>query len=123
VAEEQFAELIRVLTVGGSILMSVAAVVSGLYVIYVYRNRYEEAPFLTRLVHRDVRVSTASTVILVYLAFALSGVSLGPPWGGLLIAIAVWTMEYGPIEDAITWWRERRAYGKAPLTTKKGPYQ
>lgn len=85
-----------------------ASVVSSFYIVYVYRQRTEEALFLDRLVRRDVRVAVAAAVILAYLAVSLTGHPLDRPWGAVLIGGAVIVMQIGPVGDALLWFLERR---------------
>ena len=100
--------LIEIITTAAAAIIAVASVISAIYIVYVYRRRNEEALFLTRLVHRDVRVSIASAVILGYIVLALTGNSPGRPWGSVIIAAAVGVMMLGPCGDAYLWWKERR---------------
>lgn len=109
---QQFTEFVENATIVMALAFSLAAVASGLYVTWIYRHRHEEAPFLTRLVRRNQRVALAATVILVYLALALSDFGLGRPWGAVIIGGAVCLLLVGVIDDAVTWYRERRAFGK-----------
>lgn len=90
----------------------IACVLAGVYILYVYRQRNEDAPFLTRLVHRDLRVSIASAGIaaLVFVSYVLE--PLPRPWGAVVIGVCLIAMQYGPIEDAIQWFRERREAGR-----------
>lgn len=91
-----------------ALAVAVACVVSGAYVFHVYQQRHEEALFLTRLVHRDVRVSIASSLIAGVIAWAYLVEPLPRPWGGLVIGAALIVMMTGPISDALLWRRERR---------------
>ncbi len=91
-----------------ALAIAVASVVSGLYVYRVYTQRHEEALFLTRLVHRDIRVSIASAVIGGIIAFAYLAEPLPRPWGGLLIGGALIAMMLGPVSDALLWRKERQ---------------
>ena len=91
-----------------ALAIAMACVVSGAYVYYVYRQRHEEALFLTRLVHRDVRVSIASAVIAGIIAIAYLAEPLPRPWGGLLIGGALIAMMLGPVSDALLWRKERQ---------------
>lgn len=94
--------------------VALAAVASGVYIGWVYRQRREEALFLTRLVYRDIRVSAASAVILGVIVIALYGQvqenEIAPDRLVLsaIITFAVCLMMYGPISDALLWRRERR---------------
>lgn len=90
------------------LVVAVAAVVSGGYIAWVYRERHEDALFLTRLVYRDIRVAIGSAVILVYIVAALLGLSPGRPWGALVIGLIVSVFMYGVVSDALLWRRERR---------------
>lgn len=103
-------------------VVALASGVAALYILWVYRQRKEEALFLTRLVHRDIRVSLASMVILGLIVLARLGLTLPQPLGGLVAGGAVVAMMVGPISDALLWRRERKAYGNG-TTTKKGPGQ
>lgn len=92
--------------------IAVAAIISGVYIVHVYRQRHEDALFLERLVKRDVRVCVAAAVILVYLALAMADLTPGRPWGAVIIAAAVIAMLVGPVDDALLWRRERTAEGR-----------
>jgi hypothetical protein len=105
---EEIAEGVTLFVIVVAAIVAVAAIVSALYILMVYRQRHEDSLFLTRLVHRDVRVSFASAVILVYLIMALSGASFGRPWGAVVIGVPVILMMIGPVSDALLWYRERR---------------
>jgi hypothetical protein len=107
VSWDDFANLVTLVVTGVSAFVALAAGVSALYIYYVYHQRHEDALFLTRLVHRDLRVSLASAVILIYIVLALSGFSLGKPWGALIIGGAITIMMIGPISDALLWKKER----------------
>ena len=96
-----------VITIGGAIL-AVAAGVSAIYIQWVYRQRHEEALFLSRLVTRDIRVAVASVVILGYIVLNFLGYGLGKPWGSLIISVSIMVMMFGPISDALLWRKERR---------------
>jgi uncharacterized membrane protein YbhN (UPF0104 family) len=93
------------------LVMAVIAGISGGYIWHVYRQRHEEAVFLTLLVRICLRVSFAATWILVYLALALSGFSFGRPWGAAAIAVPILAMLTVPITVAELWFRERRRAG------------
>lgn len=96
---------------------SVAALVAAGYIVKVYRERREDAPFLTRLVKRDVRVALGGLLIAVLVAYALLvfaapdlGLTFIPrPWPSLIIAVAVGLMEWGVISDALTFYQERKS--------------
>ncbi len=90
-----------------ALAIALICVVSGTYVYAVYRQRHEEALFLTRLVHRDVRVSLASAVIAGVIAWSYLLDPLPRPWGALLTGAALIVMMLGPIDDALLWRRER----------------
>lgn len=89
-------------------LFATSAIASGVYIVWVYRQRQEDALFLERLVKRDVRVCVAAAVILIYLALAMADLTPGRPWGAVIIAAAVIAMLIGPTDDAVLWWKERR---------------
>jgi hypothetical protein len=91
-----------------ALAIAIVCVMSGAYVYRVYRLRHEEALFLTRLVHRDIRVSIASAVIAGLIAYAYLFEPLPRPWSGVLIGGALIVMMYGPISDAMLWRSERR---------------
>lgn len=101
-------ELIESTVVYLAAFVAIVAIISTLYIVNIYRQRHQEALFLTRLVVRDVRVGVCAAVILIYLALALSDRGLGRPWGAIVIGIPVIVMLYGPTSDAMLWWRERR---------------
>ena len=107
-SDEEFKSLVTLVVTLIDVAIAIGAVISTLYIIYVYRQRREEALFLTRLVHRDIRVGVGGGIIVGYIALSYSGYTLGPPWGGLIISLAVALMLIGPIDDAILWFRERR---------------
>lgn len=88
--------------------MAVACIVAGGYIWYVYERRNEDALFLTRLVHRDIRVSLASALIAAVIAWAYLFEPLPRPWGGIIIGTALIAMMLGPVDDALLWFRERR---------------
>jgi uncharacterized membrane protein YfcA len=91
-----------------ALVIALSCVMSGAYVYSVYRQRHEEALFLTRLVHRDIRVSAASAVIAGIIAVAYLAEPLPRPWSGLLIGGALIVMMLGPVSDALLWRKERR---------------
>jgi uncharacterized BrkB/YihY/UPF0761 family membrane protein len=93
-------------------LMAIASVISGAYIVWIYRRRGEEAPFLTRLVVRDVRVAIAAFVIAVYIIVSLSGYGFPRPWGAVVVGGAVAAMLFGVIDDAWTWYWQRRRFGR-----------
>lgn len=91
---------------------SVLAIVAAGYIVRVYRARHEDAPFLTRLVKRDVRVAAGGlliTIVVVYslVAFAFEWDFIPRPWASVLIGLGIALMEYGVISDAIVFYRER----------------
>lgn len=90
------------------LITAVTASLSGAYITWVYHQRTEEALFLTRLVHRDLRVAIASAVIVLYMALSLAGFGLGRPWGAVAIGIPIIVLMIGPIGDALLWRKERR---------------
>lgn len=89
------------------IALVTAAAISGLYILHIYRRRHESALFLDRLVKRNLRVVVCALVIGGYLLISLFGLSLGRPWGYVVIAAAVTGLIWGPISDALLWFRER----------------
>lgn len=105
---EQFATVVTLIVTVVFGVVALAAVVSASYIAYVYSQRNEEALFLTRLVHRDIRVSAASAVMLIYIILSLAGFSLGRPGGAVVIGGAIVLLMIGPISDAYLWWKERR---------------
>lgn len=107
---DDFTALVTLLVTVVCIAVAVAAVASGAYIAWVYRQRNEEALFLARLVTRDLRCSAAALIIGVYIAAALLGYSLGRPWGALVIAAAVVVLMVGVIDDALLWRKERRKW-------------
>jgi uncharacterized protein (DUF2062 family) len=108
VSDEEFKSLVTLAVTVIDVALALAAVLSTIYIVHVYRQRKEEALFLTRLVHRDIRVGIGGGIIVAYIALAYSGYTLGAPWGGLIVSLAVGLMLIGPIDDAIQWFRERR---------------
>lgn len=95
-----------------ALITAVVSVISGAYVYWVYSQRTEEALFLTRLVHRDVRVSISSALIAGVIAWAYLVEPLPRPSGAVIIGAALIVMMTGPISDALLWRRERhRAAG------------
>ena len=101
------AELVTIIVLVVAAVTAVAAIISSVYIGWIFNQRQEDALFLTRLVHRDIRVSLASAVILGYLALVMLGYSLGKPWGALVIGIPVIIMMWGPVSDARLWHSER----------------
>lgn len=91
------------------IIVAVAAIVSAVYIVYIYRQRHESALFLDRLVRRNIRVSIASAVIVLYIVLSLFHLSPGRPWGAVIISLAVVAMMWGPTSDALLWHKERGA--------------
>jgi len=86
-------------------------------VVYILRVQWPvrgQAPFLDRLVKRDVRVALSGLVIgsvIVYNLLRLAGFNLSPipsPWSSVLIGCALIVLLWGPIDDALATWRERR---------------
>jgi divalent metal cation (Fe/Co/Zn/Cd) transporter len=102
------AETVELVITIAALAVAVASMLAAVYIVNIYRQRHEEALFLDRLVKRDIRVSIASAVILAYIALALLDLSPGRPWGSLIISLCVMAMMYGPISDALLWFRERR---------------
>lgn len=97
-----------------ALALSVTCVIAGVYIHHVYRQISErpeakEARFLTRLVHRDLRVSAASGVIALLVVNSYIGTGPLPrPWGALLVGGALMVMMAGPIGDALLWRKERQ---------------
>lgn len=91
-------------------LESIFAVIAGAYIVKVYRERHEDAPFLTRLVKRDVRVATGGLLIVAVVVYTLITYALPQlgwefiprPWASVLIGLAIGLMEWGVISDALT---------------------
>lgn len=104
-----FVEAVETATIFVTAALAIVSIGSAVYTVNIYRQRHEEALFLTRLIKRNVRVATAAAVILIYLALALSDYGLGRPWGAVVIAGSVGAMLYGPISDALLWHKERRS--------------
>lgn len=95
---------------------AIAAIFAALYVAVALRPQKGQEPFLDRLVHRDLRVGLGGAPIAFIVAyslvrFAVPELGLGPlvpPLGALLIGIPIAVMLFGPIDDAIQVWRDRR---------------
>lgn len=108
---EEITAAVNVFTSLMCLTVAASAGLSGLYIWYVYRQRHEEALFLTRLVHRDLRVAIASILTGLLIAVALLGQGiLLRPWGTLIIGFCLSALMYGVVSDAILWRRERRRY-------------
>lgn len=105
---DDFANGVTTLVVGVSAVVAVIAVASAIYIGRVYSQRHEQALFLDLLVRICVRVSVAAGIILGYLALALSGFSLGKPWGAIVIGVPVILMMSVPLSIALLWYQERR---------------
>jgi hypothetical protein len=98
------------------LLESIAAIAGAVYVAWTLRAERGREPFLDRLINRNLRVAigTAPIVFLVVYSlvrFGLPQLQLGPlepPFGALLIGVALALLLWGPISDAITIWQERR---------------
>lgn len=92
----------------------VAVLVAVAYILRRYSQLDDKAPFLTRLVHRDVRIALAGVIIgatIVYslVRYSLPQLDLGPllpPLGALAVGIPLAVLMYGPISDAVQWWKE-----------------
>ncbi len=93
------------------LVLALLSIPAGIYIVKVYRSRYEEAPFLTRLVLRDIRVWAATMLLLVLVAGSLLRF-VSRPWGTLTICAAVTIYAWGLIDDALTFRRERAQYRK-----------
>jgi hypothetical protein len=89
------------------VVLAVACIPAGLYILHIYRQRYEEAPFLTRLVLRDIRVWLGAMLLLVLVAAALAHL-VSRPWGTLTICAAVTVFIWGLLDDAVVFYRERK---------------
>lgn len=95
---------------------AVVAIAAALYIALSLRPERGKEPFLDRLVNRDIRVAVGGApiaFIVVYslVRFAVPELGLGPilpPLGALLIGIPIAVMLFGPIDDGLTIWRERR---------------
>lgn len=93
----------------------VVALIATAYIVRVHAPLRGQAPFLDRLVARDIRVSLAGAAIgfvAVYslLRVALPSLGLGPlmpPLGALIIGVSLAVLLLGPISDAIVIRRER----------------
>jgi hypothetical protein len=93
-----------------------AALVAVAYILYVQWPVRGQARFLDRLVKRDVRVALAGAAIGTVVAYNLfrfalpeSGIpQIPPPWSSIIIGGALIVLLYGPIDDGLTLWRERR---------------
>lgn len=96
---------------------AIAALVAGWYVAWALRPQRGKEQFLDRLVIRDIRVALGGAPIAFIVAyslvrFAIPELGLGPlvpPFGALLIGVPIAVMLFGPIDDAIQVWRDRRA--------------
>ncbi len=105
--DEQFINLVTLGTTTLAVLIAIAAVLSGAYIAYVYRQRKEQALFLDLLVRICLRVTAAAAIGVGYIALALSGFSLGKPWGGLVVTLAFVLPLTVPITVALLWRKER----------------
>lgn len=94
-----------------------AALIAVAYIVRVQRPVKGQAPFLDRLVKRDLRVALAGLVIGTIIAYSLLRFALpewnlpqiAPPWSSVFIGGALIVLLIGPIDDALTIWRERRS--------------
>lgn len=93
------------------VLLAAVAIVSGLYIRWVYLHRREDAPFLTRMFFRDRRDWLATILLLVLVWLAINRM-VSRPWGTVIICTSVTVYMYGLIDDAFTFFRERRDQGK-----------
>jgi hypothetical protein len=103
-----FVDIVNSAVILAASLACIGAVVSGGYILWIYRQRFESALFLDRLVNRDLLAAACGAVILAYLALALSGYSLGKPWGAIVIGVPGILLLWGPTSDALLWRKERR---------------
>lgn len=99
---------ITFLTIVGSLIVALVAVISGAYIWHIYRLRHEEALFLQLLFRLCMTVTFGSAWIAIYLVLALVGHGLARPWGAVAIAIPVILMMQTVIQVARVWRRERR---------------
>lgn len=103
----QHAAQLELLGVLWFIVLAVVSIPAGLYIIHVYRMRHEEAPFLTRLVMRNMR-SWAAVMLLLVLVIGLLTRVVARPWGTLTICLAITIFAWGLLDDARTFFVERR---------------
>lgn len=93
----------------------VAVLISVAYILRRYSQLDDKAPFLTRLVHRDVRIALVGTLIGAVIVYSLARYALPqldlspfvPPFGALLIGVPLAVLLWGPISDALQWRREQ----------------
>lgn len=109
-----FTTLVIALFLAGESLL---AIVASLYVAVVLNPERGKEAFLDRLINRDIRIAIAAAPIAFVVSyslarFAIPELALGPlvpPFGALLIGIPLAVLLLGPIDDALTVWKERRA--------------
>jgi hypothetical protein len=107
------------LAIGLSIItgiLAIAAIVSYHYVRRVAGDGIQRSLMLRRIVYRNRRVALGGSIIGLLIAYTLLRLSvpqwnlpaIQPPWTSILIAVSVDLMLWGPIADAISFYRIRR---------------
>lgn len=110
------ANAVNLILLGVLIATAIAAGISGAYITWVYRQRREQAVYLTLLVRRDQRIAVGGLLILVVGGYALlrfafpdAGLpGLVAPWTTVVIVVAIELMLWGVIADALQMRRDRR---------------
>lgn len=95
---------------------AVACLIAAGYVVSKYLQIEGGDKYLRRLVVRNVRVAAGAGLIALVIGYSLARFALPdlsleplvPPLGALLIALPLAWMMWGPIADALQWWKESR---------------